>query len=111
MNNESVIDKLILAYNAQDTRGFANLFTEDAYHGRLHTDAPQIGRETIFQHYTKVFAEHPQNRTKVINRMAFGSFVVDHEKVQRGPDSEPFDVVAFYTLEAGLIKRLEFVRE
>jgi hypothetical protein len=111
VKNTDVIDQLVRAYNAQDTRAFANLFTEDAYHGRFHTDAPQIGRETIYQHYIKVFAQHPQNQTKVINRMQFGPFVVDHEIVKRSPEAEPFEVIAVYTLEHGLIKRLEMVRE
>jgi hypothetical protein len=58
-----------------------------------------------------VFANFPENKTEVVQRTAFGSFVVDHELVRRSPASEPFNVVAIYTIEAGLIKRLDFVRE
>jgi uncharacterized protein (TIGR02246 family) len=111
MRNEQVIDQLVLAYNAHDPRAFADLFTEDAIHGTLHAESQQRGREEIYHRYVEVFANFPENKTKVVQRTAFGQFVVDHELVQRSPTTEPFNVVAIYTLEADLIKRLDFVRE
>jgi hypothetical protein len=111
MNNEQVIDQLVLAYNTHNARAFADFFTEDAIHGLLHADLQQRGREEIYRRYVEVFANFPENRTEVVRRIAFGSFVIDHELVQRSLTSEPFNVVAIYTLGAGLIKRLDFVRE
>jgi hypothetical protein len=111
INNQQIIDQLVIAYNAHNARAFADLFTEDAIHGTLHAESQQRGREEIYHRYVEVFANFPENKTEVVQRTVFGSFVVDHELVRRSPASEPFNVVAIYTIEAGLIKRLDFVRE
>lgn len=108
--NEIVIDTLVAAYNAQDARAFADLFALDAVHGLLHGNALEKSREEIYQRYIEVFAMYPGNRTEVVHRIVFGNYVIDHERVTRSKGAEPFDVVAINTLEAGLIKRLEFVR-
>lgn len=109
--NTRVIDRLVEAYNAGDARAFAALFTEDAPHGTLHVGGGQLGREEIERHYTGVFARFPQNRTEVLGRLAFGPYVIDHERVRRSEDAEPFEVVAIYTLRGGLITRLDFLQE
>jgi hypothetical protein len=108
--NIAAIDSLVLAYNARDARAFARFFTEDAVHGDLHSENLQRGREAIARRYTEVFTQYPENRTEVVHRSAFGRFVVDHERVQRGPASAPFDVIAIYTKSDGLIARCDFVR-
>jgi uncharacterized protein (TIGR02246 family) len=106
-----VIDRLVEAYNSQDARGFADLFTHDGWHGNLHATTFQIGPEAIYQRYVEVFALYPGNHTEVVHRIAFDDFVIDHEKVRRSSDAQPFDVVAIYTLEGGRIKRAELVRK
>ena len=108
--NAQVIDHLIEAYNRQDAQAFAKLFTENAVHGILHSEAQQRSRQEIFERYVEVFGMYPENKTEVVHRIVFGPFVIDHEKVTRSSSGEPFDVVAIYTLESGLISRLEFVR-
>jgi uncharacterized protein (TIGR02246 family) len=109
--NSRVIDALVEAYNRGDARGFADLFSEDAWHGNLHASTGQKGREEIYRRYLETFATYPENRTQVVHRAAFGSFVVDHERVQRSKASNSFDVVAIYTLSAGKINRLDLVRQ
>jgi uncharacterized protein (TIGR02246 family) len=110
-DNARVIDQLVAAYNSHDARAFADLFSEDAVHGTLHAESQQHGREEIYRRYIEVFSNFPENKTEVIQRTAFGRFVVDHEVVRRSSQSEPFNVVAIYTLESGLIRRLDFIRE
>jgi hypothetical protein len=109
--NGRLIDELVKAYNAQDARRFADLFTEDAWHGTLHAQTFQEGREAIHRRYLDVFALHPGNRTEVLQRIAFDNFVIDHERVRRSLDAVPFEVAAIYTVEGGRIKRLEMVRK
>ncbi len=109
--NQNVIDNLVIAYNNHDARAFANFFSIDAVHGTLHAELLQHGREEIYKRYLEVFATYPENKTEVIQRIAFGQFVVDHELVSRSSSTEPFNVVAIYRLESGLVTRLDFVRE
>jgi hypothetical protein len=68
-----------------------------------------VGRkwvEAIFRRYVDVFARFPQNATKVLYRVAFDGVIVDHERVSRSPESEPFDVVAVNTIRDGKIVSL-----
>jgi hypothetical protein len=109
--NAPLIDRLVAAYNLHDARAFADCFTEDAVHGKLHAETQQHGREAIYHRYTEVFSMYPENRTEVVHRIAFGAFIIDHERVQRSATVESFDVVAIYTVRDGLIDRCEFVRE
>jgi uncharacterized protein (TIGR02246 family) len=109
-DSAALIDRLVVAYNAHDARGFADLFTADAIHGLLRSDSPQVGREAIYERYVDVFAQFPQNHTEVTHRVVVGNFVVDHERVRRSPEIEPFDVVAVYELRNGEIAQLDFVR-
>lgn len=99
--SEIIIDSLVVAYNAQDARAFADHFALDAVHGLLHDNAQQKSREEIYQRYIEVFAMYPENRTEVVHRIVFGNCVIDHEKVTRSKNAEPFDVVAINTLESG----------
>lgn len=112
--NAAVIDKLVAAYNAGDAVAFAALFAKDAVHANLNAapDDPMtlLGRAAIQRRYFNVFADYPDNRTEVLHRIAFGAFVIDHESVRRSAGSEPFEVVAIYTLRDGEIARLDFVR-
>jgi hypothetical protein len=109
-DNELLIDSLVRAYNSHDARGFADHFSHDAIHGILHSDDIDVGAEAIFRRYVDVFARFPQNATKVVHRVVFDDVVVDHERVSRSPESEPFDVVAVNTIRDGKIVRLEFIR-
>jgi hypothetical protein len=109
-DNELLIDSLVRAYNNHDARGFADHFSYDAIHGILHSDDIDFGAEAIFRRYVDVFARFPQNATTVVHRVVFDDVVVDHERVSRSPESEPFDVVAVNTIRDGKIVRLEFIR-
>jgi uncharacterized protein (TIGR02246 family) len=110
-DSAAVIDRLVFAYNAHDARGFADLFAIDAIHGSLRSESPQVGREAIFERYVDVFAQFPQNHTEVTYRVVVGNFVVDHERVRRSPETEPFDVVAVYEVRNGEIVQFDMVRE
>jgi uncharacterized protein (TIGR02246 family) len=109
--NGRLIDELVKAYNAQDARRLADLFAEDAWHGALRAATFQEGRDAIYRRYVEVFAMYPNNRTTVLQRIAFDNFVIDHERVHRSPDAVPFEVAAIYTIEDDRIKRLEMVRK
>jgi hypothetical protein len=109
--NTRVIDQLVRAYNAHDARAFADFFSEDAIHGTMNAETKQHGREEIYRRYIDVFTMYPKNQTEVVGRFAFGSFVIDHEIVRRSPLTDPFNVVAIYTFNEGLITQLDFIRE
>lgn len=108
--NTALIDRLVDAYNARDARAFANCFAPDAVHANLNADDALHGREAIHARYVEVFKTYPENHSDVVHRIAFGPYVIDHEQVRRSPSSEPFEVVAIYTMRDDLVARIGFVR-
>jgi uncharacterized protein (TIGR02246 family) len=109
--NTKIIDRLVAAYNSGDARAFADLFASDVTVYEHPNEPTQQSREEIFGRYTEVFKTYPYNTTEVVHRIVIADWVIDHEKVRRSPEQEPFDVVAVYELADGVIKRLDFIRK
>jgi hypothetical protein len=108
--NEILIDKLVEHYNNHNARGFADCFAENVKTYEHPNILAQNSREEIYKTYTKVFAMRPNNRTTVVHRIIIGNRVIDHEKVNREIDDEPFDAIAIYEIENNLIQRFDLVR-
>ena len=60
--------------------------------------------------YAKAFANFPENKARLVNRMAVGDTIIDHEDVSRGPGKEQFEIIAIYTVRDGLIARVDFAK-
>ena len=60
--------------------------------------------------YAKAFAQFPENKAVLKNRIAVGNTVVDHELVIRAPGGEQFEIIAIYTFKDGLISRVDFAK-
>lgn len=108
--NTALIATLVERYNAGDAAGVAALFSADcpeyAHPGALI----RTGAAAVQANYQKLFAEFPQNRAEVLHRSAFGDKVIDHERVRRSPEAEPFEVVVIYTIQDGAVVRTDYVR-
>lgn len=110
-NFTQIIDQLVLAYNASNARAFADLFEEKVQVFEHPNILTQQSREEIFDYYVDLFAQFPQNRTEVLHRIVIGNRVIDHERVRRSPNAEPFEVLAIYEMGETLIQRLDFIRK
>ncbi len=110
-NQTAIIDKFVDAYNSGDARAFANFFKPDVAVYEHPDMLVQKSRNEIFDYYEKLFKEFPLNRTEVLHRIVIGDHVIDHERVRRRPDGEPFEVLAIYAMRDGLIERLDFIRK
>jgi uncharacterized protein (TIGR02246 family) len=109
--NTKIIDCLVEAYNSSNARAFADLFASDVVVYEHPNKPTQQSREEIFERYTEVFKKFPLNETEVVHRIVIGDWVIDHEKVRRSPEHEPFDVVAVYEMQDGAIKRFDLIRK
>jgi hypothetical protein len=108
--NVEAVDRLVAAYNARDAAQFASCFAIDGAHGDLNALDPLIGRDAIREHYAEIFNQYPASTTEIVHRIAFGAYVVDHERVRRSPRSAPLDVIAIYRIKGRVIARADFVR-
>lgn len=110
MSASDIVQRQLDAYNAQDIDAFCACFAENAVLGALNGAVTNVGVGSIRERYAALFAHFPQNRAKLLARVAVGDVVIDHEEIQRNPDAAPFEVAMIYTIEHGAIARADVVR-
>jgi hypothetical protein len=98
------------AYNAQDLDAYCAFFTDDVVVADLNGEPNLTGIVAYRARYEGAFAQFPQNRAELANRIVVGSTVIDHERVIRGPDGPVFEVAAIYTFRGDKIARVDFVK-
>lgn len=105
-----LIQRQLDAYNAQDIEAFMRCYADDAVLAGLNGGVNQAGHEAIRSRHLALFAEFPQNKAELANRIDLGTTVIDHERVERAPGGDRFDVAAIYTLRNGEIARVDFAK-
>ena len=110
MSNLDVAQKQLDAYNAQDLDKYVSYFTEDCIVSGLNGTPTETSRDAVKARYAKAFAQCPQNKAELKNRIVVGNTIVDHELVIRSPGGEQFEIIAIYTFRDGLIARVDFAK-
>ena len=110
MSAVDVVQRQLDAYNAQDLNAFLETYAPDCVICDLNGAVTQNGRDEIAARYSAMFAQYPQNKARLVNRIHLGDVVIDHEDVTRGPDGPRLEAVAVYTVRNGLIARVDFVK-
>lgn len=105
-----IVQGQLEAYNAQDLDAFCAFYADDAVLGTYGGDVATVGLAAIRERHAKLFAEFPQNRAELLNRIVVGANVIDHEQVLRAPGGDAFQVAPIYTLAGGKIARVDFVK-
>jgi len=105
-----IAQKQLDAYNAQDLESYVSFFAEDCIVAGLNGVPTETSRAAITIRYAKAFAQFPENKAILKNRIAVGNTVVDHELVIREPGGEQFEIIAIYTFKDGLISRVDFAK-
>jgi len=108
--NIDIAQKQLDAYNAQDLDTYVSFFAEDCIVSGLNGAPTETSRDAIKARYAKAFAQFPENKAYLKNRIAVGNTVVDHEKVVRAPGGEEFEIIAIYSFRDGLIARVDFAK-
>ncbi len=105
-----LIQRQLEAYNSQDIEAFLACYADDAELASLNGGVNQKGLEAIRKRHEEMFAQFPQNKAKLVNRIDLGTTVIDHEDVERAPGGDRFQVAAIYTIRDGKIARVDFAR-
>lgn len=108
--NVDIVQKQLDAYNCQDLDTYVSFFAEDCIVSPLHGIPTETSRDAIRARYAKAFAQYPENKAILKNRVCVGNTVIDHELVVRAPGAEQFEIIAIYTLQNGLIARVDFAK-
>jgi hypothetical protein len=110
VSNADIAQRQLDAYNAQDVDAMMAFYAPDVVVSGLNGTPTETDREALRARYVKAFTQFPQNKAELVNRIAVGNSVADHEHVIRAPGGETFDVIAIYSFRDGLISRVDFAK-
>ncbi|MDP3855567.1 nuclear transport factor 2 family protein [Phenylobacterium sp.] len=105
-----VVEAQFEAYNAQNLEAFCAFYADHAALGDFNGAITANGIDAIRARHVKLFADFPQNKAQLLNRVVVGNTVIDHERVARTPGGDTFDVAAIYTIADAKIVRVDFVK-
>lgn len=110
LSNVEIAQAQLDAYNAQDLEAHLAFFADDMTIANLREEPNLSGIAAYKEHMGGVFAQFPQNKVELLARVTIGNKVLDHEKVMRSPQAEPFEVIAVYTILNGKIASVDFIK-
>jgi hypothetical protein len=110
MSPVNLVQQQLDTYNAQDLDGFLACYTDDVVVADLNGAVSSSGIAALRRRYAEMFAAYPNNHARLVNRIAVGNIVVDHEDVRRSPDAPLFQAIAIYTIKDAKIARVDFVK-
>lgn len=103
-----VVQRQVDAYNARDLDRFVAQFSDDVEVFRPPSAQPAIsGKAGLAEYYAANRFNLPALRAEILNRIALGSRVIDHERIH-GVRDEPFEVAAVYDVVDGFIRTVWF---
>ena len=98
-----VVQKQLDDYNRRDLAAFVANYADDIRVYRLPSLEPSIvGKAAFARLYETTRFNLPQLHAELVNRIAFGNKVIDHERVT-GIRAEPLEVAAAYEVRDGII--------
>ncbi len=98
------------AYNARDINAFLEPYAEDVEVYNFPDKLQYKGKPEMRKRYGGMFRQAKALHCELVNRIAVGNSVIDHERVRFAPDKEPVQAVAIYKIENGKIKQVYFTR-
>lgn len=109
-NNINLIQKQLEYYNSQNIDEFIDCFSFNVTTSSLNGNIIDNNRDELKIRYMKLFHDYPNNNAILVNRIAVGNSVIDHEIVNRVKEEKGFEIIAIYTIENNLISRCDFIK-
>lgn len=92
------------AYNARDLERFAACYAPDVAVYRPPAPEPALRGQAAFRaFYATQRFNRPALRAELVNRIAFGNKVIDHERIF-GIADQPIEMAVAYEIKNGLIQ-------
>lgn len=106
MTPTQIVQFQLEAYNERNLEQFLSVFSETIQVFRMPALEPSIsGESQLSEFYATQRFSRPNLRAELINRIAFGNKVIDHERI-RGVLEEPFEITVVYEVIDGLIQTM-----
>lgn len=91
------------AYNARDLAAFVACYSDSVQVFRPPSPQPTlVGKAAFAEFYATQRFSRPALKAELLNRMAFGQTVIDHERIH-GIGPEPVEMAVVYLVQDGLI--------
>lgn len=105
-NPLDLVEHQLAAYNARDLAKFLEVFSDDIEVTRLPATTPAIvGKAALGKFYAENRFNLPNLHAEIVNRIAAGSKVIDHERIT-GIGDAVLEIVVVYAVDDGLIRRM-----
>jgi hypothetical protein len=99
-----LVQRQLDAYNAHDLQAFVATYSDDVAVFRVPATSPTIsGKQALSDFYSNNRFNRPTLHAELLHRSVIGNKVVDHERIS-GVRNEPFEAVAVYVVDNGLIQ-------
>jgi hypothetical protein len=110
MTPQELVEEQMEAYNARDLERFCGCYCDDIRAYSL-TDGKVMfeGMKTFREKYRELFAASPNLRSRIVNRMVLGDFVVDQEEVVGIMAGPLLRAIATYRVTGAKISHVWFV--
>jgi hypothetical protein len=103
-----VVQRQVEAYNARDLDRFVSSYSETIAIFRMPSTEPIIsGKVELAKFYSTQRFNLPGLRAEIVNRIALGNKVIDHERIW-GVRDTPLEIAAVYEVVGELIERVWF---
>jgi len=110
MNPDEVVSRQVDAYNSRDLSKFVLCHHPEVELYNYPDSTPFAqGRSSVEERYKKVFDASPDLNSSIISRIIQDHIVIDKELIIGRAGREPFEMVAIYEVEDGLIRRARFI--
>jgi len=99
------------AYNEKNLGLFLSQYHDDIEIYDMYSKLLMSGKEGMRKSYEKLFAENPDLKADIPQRMVIGNHVIDEEHIT-GINSRTDEIIvaAIYLVESGLIRKVTFVK-
>ena len=108
---ELLAQRQLDAYNARDLERFLACYAPDVEIFDQPTGRRTLhGRDAMRERYAGFFANNPDLHCRLLNRIAEGSFAIDHEHVTGLAGERELHAVAIYEVNEEYIVKVWFIR-
>jgi len=111
MTPEEIVQQQVIAYNNRDIDSFCKCHHPDVELYEFGKSTPfAVGRRSIRVVYADIFDSSPSLHSEIITRISHNQIVIDKELITGRKGREPFEMMAIYEVEDGLIRKARFIR-
>jgi hypothetical protein len=106
-----LVDLQLKGYNERNIDLFVEAYSDDVEVYTFPDVLKYKGKENLRASYEGSFNRLVNRKAKIVNRVVYGSHVIDHEEITGLPNDITVHAVALYVIENDKISKVYFLRQ